>query len=72
MRNDDDAALLWMVQTGPNLVVEEFIDTFETLDIVAVFDFCRIVDDDEIGAQTGYPALNRERANASAGGDSNG
>jgi hypothetical protein len=68
MRDDYDATFFGMVQTSLYFVVKKIIDTFEALDVAAVFDLDRVIDDDEIGAEAGDAALDRERAYPAAAG----
>ena len=66
--DDDDGAPFRAVQAGEDLIVKEFVDTLETLGVVPIFDFQRIIDDDEISTETRHAALDRQRPHATASG----
>jgi hypothetical protein len=67
MRYDDDCALLRVIEARHDLTVKQQLDSFEAVHIVAVFDLDGVVNDDEMGSDTGDAALDRDRADTPAG-----
>ena len=57
MRDDHHASALGVIEPREDLSVEQFHHPIETLDVIAVFQLGRVVDDDVIRTVPGDPAL---------------
>src|SRR5580692_11650153 len=67
MRDNDDCAFLRIVEAGPDLAIERVSDPLKLLDVVAIFDAGRIVDDDQVCTLAGNATFDRDGTHPAAG-----